>query len=122
VTLAPTRRSRFRGCLLGGAVGDALGEEAIGADLLGELEGRDVIEQVVDDLYEAFVERRRTPGDRYPARYRLAAARIRAAPRAGRAAGGIRACGSRTGRVATGIRWGPPRGWAATGTDAWWFP
>jgi ADP-ribosylglycohydrolase len=25
MTLAPTMRSRFRGCLLGGAVGDALG-------------------------------------------------------------------------------------------------
>jgi ADP-ribosylglycohydrolase len=67
MTLAPAMRSRSRGCLLGGAVGAALGEEAIDADLLGELEGRDVIEQVADDLYEAFAERRRIPGDRYPA-------------------------------------------------------
>ncbi len=67
MTLAPTMRSRFRGCLLGGAVGAAFGEDAIDADLLGELEGRDVIKQIADDPYEAFVERRRIPGDQYPA-------------------------------------------------------
>ncbi|HTS97712.1 MAG TPA: ADP-ribosylglycohydrolase family protein [Streptosporangiaceae bacterium] len=55
------------GAICGNLVGALLGAEVIGAGFLGDLEGRDVIEQTADDLYEVFVERRRIPGDRYPA-------------------------------------------------------
>jgi ADP-ribosylglycohydrolase len=55
------------GAICGNLLGAALGEEAIDADLLGELEGREVIGQVAEDLYRAFAERRPIPGGRYPA-------------------------------------------------------
>jgi len=54
------------GAICGNLVGAALGAECIDPVFLGDLEGRDVIERVADDLYEVFIERRRVPGERYP--------------------------------------------------------
>ncbi len=101
-----TMRDRYRGCLLGGAVGDALGAGiefsslveirreygpagvtgyvpcygrscAITDDtqmtlftaegLLDGLEGRKVITQVADDLYDVFACGREPSSQRYPA-------------------------------------------------------
>ena len=110
-----TERDRYRGCLLGGAVGDALGAgiefsslaeirsehgpagvtgyvpcygrgrqrqhgrhlrqspraglgaTAIDADLLDELEGRDVITQIADDLFDVFASGQEPSTRRYPA-------------------------------------------------------
>ena len=39
---------------------------AVDADLLNGLEGRDVITQVADDLYDVFTEGREPPRQRYP--------------------------------------------------------
>lgn len=49
-----TLRDRYRGCLLGGAV-------------LSDLEGRDVIIAVADDLYDVFAEGQEPQALRYPA-------------------------------------------------------
>jgi hypothetical protein len=62
-----TLRDRYRGCLLGGAVGDALGAPAIDSDLLAQLEGDDVITQVADDLHDVFVGGQSPASQRYPA-------------------------------------------------------
>jgi ADP-ribosylglycohydrolase len=55
------------GAICGNLVGAALGAEGIDPVFTGDLEGRDVIVQAADDLYEVFIERRRIAGDRYPA-------------------------------------------------------
>jgi ADP-ribosyl-[dinitrogen reductase] hydrolase len=55
------------GAICGNLVGAALGAEGIDPAFADDLEGRDVILQTADDLYEVFIERRRIPGDRYPA-------------------------------------------------------
>jgi ADP-ribosyl-[dinitrogen reductase] hydrolase len=55
------------GAICGNLAGAVLGAEAIDPGLLDDLEGRDVIQQVADDLYEVFIDRRHVPGDRYPA-------------------------------------------------------
>jgi hypothetical protein len=39
---------------------------SVDADLLDGLEGRDVITQVADDLYEVFADGREPPRQRYP--------------------------------------------------------
>ncbi len=54
------------GAICGNLLGAVLGTEGIDPVFLDELEGRDVIRQTADDLYEVFIERRRIPGDRYP--------------------------------------------------------
>jgi len=54
------------GAVCGNLVGALLGAESIDPVFLDDLEGRDVIDRVADDLYEVFIERRRIPGDRYP--------------------------------------------------------
>jgi ADP-ribosylglycohydrolase len=54
------------GAICGNLVGAALGAECVDPVFLDDLEGRDVIQQVADDLYEVFIESRPVPGDRYP--------------------------------------------------------
>ena len=44
-------RDRFRGCLIGGAAGDALGYEAIPEKYKENLELKNVILEVADDLW-----------------------------------------------------------------------
>jgi ADP-ribosylglycohydrolase len=44
----------------------ASGVRSVDADLLGRLEGRDVITQVADDLYDVFAAGREPPRQRYP--------------------------------------------------------
>ena len=43
--------SKFKGCLIGGAVGDALGFDAIPQKYLDKLELRDVISEIAENLY-----------------------------------------------------------------------
>ena len=54
------------GAITGNILGAYLGVDAIDDDLLEGLEGRQVIEQVGDDLYNTFVERSARDWDRYP--------------------------------------------------------
>lgn len=54
------------GAICGNLLGASLGAGAIEADLLDDLEGREVITQVADDLYDVFAEGREPPGQRYP--------------------------------------------------------
>jgi len=54
------------GAICGNLLGAALGVDAIDAELLDALEGRQVISDVADDLYATFVEQRVQPYDRYP--------------------------------------------------------
>jgi len=44
------------GAICGNLLGAALGAGAIDDDFLGDLEGRDVIQQTADDLYDALRE------------------------------------------------------------------
>jgi len=53
--------------ICGNLLGAALGAGAIDADLLDELEGREVIEQVADDLYDVFAGGQVPAAARYPA-------------------------------------------------------
>jgi len=54
------------GSICGNLLGTALGAAAIPAELLEPLEGRSVIEQVADDLFDAFVDYRPPAWERYP--------------------------------------------------------
>ena len=54
------------GAICGNLLGASLGAEAIDGDLLGGLEGRDVITQVADDLHAVFAGGRAPDADRYP--------------------------------------------------------
>jgi ADP-ribosylglycohydrolase len=54
------------GAICGNLLGVSLGAGVIGADLLGGLEGREVITQVADDLYDVFAEGREPSPERYP--------------------------------------------------------
>jgi ADP-ribosyl-[dinitrogen reductase] hydrolase len=54
------------GAICGNLLGAALGAAAIGDDLLADLEGRDIISQVADDLHDVFVLGLPPPTDRYP--------------------------------------------------------
>jgi ADP-ribosyl-[dinitrogen reductase] hydrolase len=53
--------------ICGNLLGADLGTEAIDPRLLGDLEGREVIEQVADDLFDVFVTGRAPTATRYPA-------------------------------------------------------
>jgi ADP-ribosylglycohydrolase len=53
------------GAICGNLLGAALGERAIDADLLAELEGRDVITQVSDDLHDVFADGQLPASQRY---------------------------------------------------------
>lgn len=55
------------GAICGNLLGAALGAAAIDGDLLAQLEGRDIITQVADDLHDVFAGRRSPDGQRYPA-------------------------------------------------------
>jgi ADP-ribosylglycohydrolase len=57
------------GAICGNLLGASLGAGAIDADLLDGLEGRDVITQVADDLYDTFADGQEPSGQRYPAEY-----------------------------------------------------
>ncbi len=54
------------GAICGNLLGTHLGAQAIDVGLLTGLEGRDVIEQVADDLCDVFTGGRRPPQERYP--------------------------------------------------------
>jgi ADP-ribosylglycohydrolase len=54
------------GAICGNLLGASLGAGAIDADLLEGLEGRDVITQVADDLYDVFAEGGEPSPQRYP--------------------------------------------------------
>ncbi len=54
------------GAICGNLLGASLGVQAIDADLLDGLEGRDVIRQVADDLYDVFSEGAEPSAERYP--------------------------------------------------------
>jgi ADP-ribosylglycohydrolase len=54
------------GSICGNLLGAALGASAIDADLLAELEGRDVIAQVADDLHDVFAGGQPPSAKRYP--------------------------------------------------------
>ena len=54
------------GAICGNLLGASLGAEAIDGDLLGGLEGRDVITQVADDLHAVFAGGQAPDADRYP--------------------------------------------------------
>jgi ADP-ribosylglycohydrolase len=54
------------GAICGNLLGASLGVRAIDADLLDDLEGRDVIRQVADDLYDVFAEGAEPSAERYP--------------------------------------------------------
>jgi ADP-ribosylglycohydrolase len=56
------------GSITGNLLGAALGAEWLDADLLGQVEGRTVIERVADDLYDTFISTTSTGfgSDRYP--------------------------------------------------------
>jgi ADP-ribosylglycohydrolase len=55
------------GAICGNLLGAALGAAAIDGDLLAQLEGRDVITQVADDLHDVFAGRRSPDSQRCPA-------------------------------------------------------
>jgi ADP-ribosylglycohydrolase len=55
------------GAICGNLLGASLGADAIDHDLISDLEGRDIIVQVADDLYDVFAEGRPPPALRYPA-------------------------------------------------------
>lgn len=55
------------GAICGNLLGVSLGSGAIDRDLLAELEGRDVIEQVADDLHAVFADSQLPDAGRYPA-------------------------------------------------------
>jgi ADP-ribosylglycohydrolase len=55
------------GAICGNLLGASLGHAAIDADLLGDLEGRDVITQVADDLHAVFALGQPPRAERYPA-------------------------------------------------------
>jgi ADP-ribosylglycohydrolase len=55
------------GAICGNLLGAALGAGAIDGDLLAELEGRDIILRMADDLYGVFAEGQDPPAERYPA-------------------------------------------------------
>jgi ADP-ribosylglycohydrolase len=55
------------GAICGNLLGAALGVGAIDSDLLAGLEGRDVITQVADDLYDVFADGQAPSTQRYPA-------------------------------------------------------
>jgi len=55
------------GAICGNLLGAALGAGAIDADLLAQLEGRDVITQVADDLHDVFADGQSPDSQRYPA-------------------------------------------------------
>ena len=54
------------GAICGNLLGTHLGARAINIDLLTGLEGRDVIEQIADDLHDVFTNSRRPLEERYP--------------------------------------------------------
>jgi len=54
------------GSITGSLLGTSLGVQAIDDELLEPLEGRQVIEQIADDLYSTFVEDREPDSERYP--------------------------------------------------------
>jgi ADP-ribosylglycohydrolase len=54
------------GAICGNLLGASLGVQAIDADLLDGLEGRDVITQVADDLYDVFAAGGEPSAERYP--------------------------------------------------------
>jgi ADP-ribosylglycohydrolase len=54
------------GAICGNMLGAALGASAVDGDLLEGLEGRDIITQVADDLYDVFARSRPVPAQRYP--------------------------------------------------------
>jgi len=54
------------GAIAGNLLGTMLGVDAIPSDWLAELEGKDVISQVADDLYAGFVEQADVDRERYP--------------------------------------------------------
>jgi ADP-ribosylglycohydrolase len=54
------------GAICGNLLGASLGAGAIDADLLDGLEGREVITQVADDLYDTFADGQEPSGQRYP--------------------------------------------------------
>lgn len=54
------------GAITGNLLGTMHGVEAIPESLLAELEGRDAIERVADDLFSAFIEQQELDWDRYP--------------------------------------------------------
>jgi ADP-ribosylglycohydrolase len=55
------------GAICGNLLGAALGAGAIDGDLLAQLEGRDVITQVADDLHDVFAAGQPPDSQRYPA-------------------------------------------------------
>ena len=55
------------GAIGGNLLGAALGEDAIPPRWLAELEGREVIAAVADDLHDVFAGRRSPDSQRYPA-------------------------------------------------------
>jgi ADP-ribosyl-[dinitrogen reductase] hydrolase len=55
------------GAICGNLLGTSLGADAIDSDMLADLEGRDIITQVADDLYGAFADGQPVPAQRYPA-------------------------------------------------------
>jgi ADP-ribosylglycohydrolase len=54
------------GAICGNLLGASLGVQAIDADLLDDLEGRDVITQVAGDLYDVFAGGGEPSAERYP--------------------------------------------------------
>jgi ADP-ribosyl-[dinitrogen reductase] hydrolase len=54
------------GAICGNLLGASLGVQSVDADLLDGLEGRDVITQVADDLYDVFAEGGEPSPERYP--------------------------------------------------------
>jgi ADP-ribosylglycohydrolase len=54
------------GAICGNLLGASLGVQGIDADLLDELEGRDVIRRVADDLYDVFAAGGEPSAERYP--------------------------------------------------------
>jgi ADP-ribosylglycohydrolase len=55
------------GAICGNLLGASAGAEAIDHDLLAQLEGRDVVMQVADDLYDVFAGGQAPAAQRYPA-------------------------------------------------------
>lgn len=55
------------GAICGNLLGTSLGADAIDSGLLAELEGRDVITQIADDLHDVFAQGQPPPVQRYPA-------------------------------------------------------
>ena len=54
------------GSIAGNLLGALLGVDALPADLLGQLEGRPLIETVASDLADVFVDGRPVDSTRYP--------------------------------------------------------